>query len=526
MKLLLTSVFKPFGINDDLNSSENPMEQLHSSSTRMQGVFSVHAHNRSFGLTLMAENLKTPTTVLDFPTLEEFKAEIAKGYTHVGISFIVPNVEKAEIMAKYVRRTHPEIKIFIGGHGAQIPGIEKIVPCDDACRMEGISWIRTKMGEDPDAPFNHPIFQMEVWRKVMGIPVPPKKAVIVPGVGCSNGCNFCSTSHYFQGYKPYFKSTKELFDSMVKISDSLRTNDFQVFDENFLEDENRIYELIELMEKNNRPFTFDIFSSLRSISKFSPRDIARLGIQFLWIGIETKRPLYKKTEGLNAKEIFAKFRKYGVSFLASSIFFFDHHDRQTLWEDVDYTLSLDPDFVFLTTLSPCPGTPLWDQYSRQDRILPDVPLRERTGQGMIWFKHPVFSPNETRKILNEAYLREYQTLGPCLMRYARTKLEGYKTLRALNDPVFENRVEQMRVMAKEMIPLLYSFERFAPNSLIADKAKSLREDFKREFGPMSLADGLGTLIVHGCAHIENGRIKRGLKLQQPKTFIDRYRQSN
>ena len=141
-KLLLTSVFKPFGVDDAYGVKENVCELMHNQVTRGQGVFSIRSHNRSFGLTFLAENLLTPTTVLDFPTLEEFQRELRTGnYTHVGVSFIVPNVDKARHMAAFVRRTLPQVKMFPGGHGAAIENLETLIPCDGICRGEGVGHV-------------------------------------------------------------------------------------------------------------------------------------------------------------------------------------------------------------------------------------------------------------------------------------------------------------------------------------------------------------------------------------------------
>ncbi|MBW2459964.1 MAG: radical SAM protein, partial [Deltaproteobacteria bacterium] len=68
--------------------------------------------------------------VLDFPTWKAFTDELAKGYTHVGISFIVPNVLKAKRMAETVRAHHPGMKIILGGYGTIIPDLADIVPHD------------------------------------------------------------------------------------------------------------------------------------------------------------------------------------------------------------------------------------------------------------------------------------------------------------------------------------------------------------------------------------------------------------
>src|SRR5512137_1236969 len=110
MKLLLSSVFGPFAVNDAYGRKENKMELFHNQVTREQGIFSYRFNHHSFGLYMMAENVNVPTTVLDFPSLDEFRRELRKGYSHVGISFIVPNVDKARKMAQIVREDSPATK--------------------------------------------------------------------------------------------------------------------------------------------------------------------------------------------------------------------------------------------------------------------------------------------------------------------------------------------------------------------------------------------------------------------------------
>ena len=94
-KLLLTSVFGPYGVKDEYGEAQGcQMELLNNQITREQGVHSPRQSYWSFGLYLMAENINVDTTVLDFPTWDKFAEELKKGYTHIGISFIVPNVFK------------------------------------------------------------------------------------------------------------------------------------------------------------------------------------------------------------------------------------------------------------------------------------------------------------------------------------------------------------------------------------------------------------------------------------------------
>ena len=104
MKLLLSSVFGPYGVDDEYGKKENKMELFHNQVTREQGIFSYRFNHGSQGLYFLAENIDMPTAILDFPTFKRFKRELKKGYDYVGISFIIPNFKKAKAMAKEIER--------------------------------------------------------------------------------------------------------------------------------------------------------------------------------------------------------------------------------------------------------------------------------------------------------------------------------------------------------------------------------------------------------------------------------------
>ena len=106
-------------------------------------------------------------------------------------------VTKAQEMARLVRRLQPGAGIVLGGPGAAIEGVEQLIPCDHVVKGEGIRWLRQHLGEDPDRPLVHPSIPSSDHKRVFGIPFSGKGALLVPGVGCVNGCRFCATSHFF-----------------------------------------------------------------------------------------------------------------------------------------------------------------------------------------------------------------------------------------------------------------------------------------------------------------------------------------
>ena len=159
MRLLLTSVFKPFAIDDEFGSRAiNPAELYHNQVTREQGPFSLRMFHRTWSLMFLRENVSAPCTVLDFPTRERFVSELqSTDYDVVGISSIVVNVGKVAEMCRLIREHSPRSTIVVGGHVTSIPDIEQRIDADHIVRGEGIAWLRRLVGDDPEAPIRHPV---------------------------------------------------------------------------------------------------------------------------------------------------------------------------------------------------------------------------------------------------------------------------------------------------------------------------------------------------------------------------------
>src|SRR3954453_21197565 len=241
MRLLLTSVFKPFAVDDEFGSRAiNPAELYHNQVTREQGPFSLRLFHRTWGLMFLRENVSVPCTLLDFPTRARFIKELRRGhYDAVGISAIVVNVGKVAEMCRLVREHSPHSQIIVGGHVTAIPDIESRIDADHVVRGEGVAWLRTFVGDDPDAPIRHPLIPSGFGMRVMGMRAPESRrtraATIVPSVGCPMGCNFCTTSAFFGGkgkYINFYDTGAELFAVMCDAERRLGAQSFFMMDEN------------------------------------------------------------------------------------------------------------------------------------------------------------------------------------------------------------------------------------------------------------------------------------------------------
>ncbi|MCP4677334.1 MAG: radical SAM protein [Deltaproteobacteria bacterium] len=528
-RILLTGVFGPFGVDDEYGRKENIMELFHNQVTKAQGAGSVRIFHRSFGLYFLAANVDADVTVLDFPSKKRFEREIKKGYDIVGISFIAPNFVKAREMARLTRMFAPDATIILGGHGAAIEGVRDLIDCDHVVRGEGIKWLRRFLGQEPDAPILHPILPTGENQSVFGVPIPGATAsLLVPGVGCVNGCKFCSTSHFFgKSYTPFLGTGREVFETACQIADSRGTDHFFVMDENFLKDQDRAMDLIDEMVRHKRFFSFYLFSSAETISAFGIENLVRLGVMFLWIGVESKHDEnnYAKNQGIDAKTLIMELRNHGITVLASGILCAEHHTPQNISEDIDYLVGLEPDMLQFMLLTPLPTTALYKDHKARGWLRIDLPYEEWHGQKMLSYHHPAFKEGEPERWMDAAFRQDFEMNSSSMYRQIETALRGYRTLSAIpeRDECLELRLATAKNRAKEYSLMLPIIERFAVNELERERAQKLGREITATFGKKTLKEKLTRAAAYALAIRWNIRMRFFGDGIQPPTFVTRFK---
>ncbi len=532
-RVLLTSVFGPYAQDDEFGSRLlNPMELYHNQITRKQGVFSPRHFHQSWGIMMIQENISAPCTVLDFPTREAFAREItANSYDIIGISSIVINLEKVREMCRLIREKSPGSVIVVGGHVAGIPDLEKIVDADFVVKGEGISWMRSYLGEDPNAPIHHPVISSGFNMRVLGVKIPnwmTDTLALITSVGCPEGCNFCSTSSFFGGkgnMVNFYPTGEELFNVMDDLATRSGKNSFYIIDENFLLQKQRTKELIELMRNNGKSWSLNIFSSVKALKQYTEEELLDLGINFVWIGLESPRASYAKLKESDTMQLVEELKRLGILTLGSMIIGLDHHTPENIVDEVEHIIDHGTIACQFMLYTPLPGTPFYKEMKEQERLL-DVDLADSHGQYAFNFKHPAISREESKKIMDWAFQRDFEYNGPTYFRLCRTTFEGWKRFRNHPEPRIRNRfrskVPNLRFLYP---PVLWAMEKMLreKNKPIAMEIRQLRQEIEREFGFLTkLIVRLFGPVVLWIARREEKRLARG-QTYEPPTIITRRR---
>ena len=533
-KVLLTSVFGPYGKDDAYGSRAlNPMELYQNQVTRAEGPFSLRMFHRSWGIMLIQANIEAPCTLLDFPTLDRFVMELRSyRYDVVGISSILPNIEKVKKMCSLVREHLPSATIVVGGHVANRPGLAQCVDADYIVSGEGVRWFRQFLGEDVKQPIRHPLICSSIGTRTMGIDIKDNgrdtAATLIPSVGCPMGCNFCATSAMFGGkgkFVNFYETGDELFHVMCGIERHMGVRSFFVMDENFLLHRKRALRLLELIEEHRKAWSLYVFSSARVVQSYSIEQLVRLGISWVWMGLEGKNSQYAKLHNIDTHDLVHTLQSHGIRVLGSSIIGLEEHTPENLDEAIEYAVSHGTDFHQFMLYTPIPGTPLYAEHLANRTLLDPSEYQEGEihGQSIFRHRHPHLKPGQETEFILKAFRRDFEVNGPSVLRIAKTVLSGWKRYKRHADERIRNRFAwEARDLTVTFPATLWAAQQWFKNrnQALAQKLSGLLDEIKQEIGIKArLIAPLAGRFVWSRLRREDKHLKAGAT-HEPPTFYE------
>ncbi len=486
-KLLLTTVFRPFGTENKYNKAgdEYLLDYLASRLTREPGLFSLSSYVPHSSLHLIAANLPVETKVFEYPSVEEFVEEIKKGYDYVGINFLIKGFRKVFHMIALTRKHSPNTKIVIGGFGTILHNIEDL-GADYVCKGEGVRFMRNLLGVDENLKIVHPAITTDITLKIFqnyDFLNKSKMGLLTSGFGCPNACEFCCTSSYY-GYKniPLLKTGQELYDAMLYMYKNTNgVHHFLIFEEDFMLYEDKVRGLGKLIQDDKDSLmTYACFASSKALSRYDLEELVSMGLGHVWIGVESIDALFEKRHGKDLKGIFDQLHSLGVTTTGSIIFGLDHHTHEKLLEEVNYLTTLRPSTVQISNLMPGVGTTLRTKLEKAGKIrklgFKDADLYSEV------INHPNFNQGEITTAIFDGYDKIYNTIGPSIYRILETWFTGYKNLKKSSNKSLNRRSELNAQKTKELLPIFLNTNQYLPNEDIRKMVRNTLEEIKSEFG--------------------------------------------
>ena len=494
--ILFTTIIGPYGVDSHRSRFKNPMSLLSNQITRGQKYYTVQMCQRTYAFDLFGANLDANVTVLNFP-LEKHLVSVLKKekWDRVGISSIVQNFESVLATYKIIRNACPNAAIDIGGHIvtdeevmrqlvmriSKINSLEtfnvwKSKTEDENCHDSeknvnfwlkqikyfgtGVTFIKRDgleyyaqlegVGLKDAKTFYAPLVDASFDKKVLGLHVPGTSAgMIIPDLGCPMRCNFCATSHKFQGNFVHLLSTAEDIMSVANAQADRGVPELFVLSENFALNVPRLEKLLKLMEEQKRSHMFNVFASANGLIRLGIENITKLGFRFVWIGLEDSTgSTFNKTHGINLKELVKSLQDHGVTVLGSTILGFEHHKMDDVNREIDYALTYSCVYNQFMLAMSMPGTVLWQNLKEKKMLKENFPWADAHGQSRQNWHHSHLGEEELEKKLDEAFKKDFDVLGPSLFRMMKVHYNGY-----INTKDWNHELVQMRrnILRKEFV---------------------------------------------------------------------------
>ncbi|MFH0867318.1 MAG: radical SAM protein [Bacteroidota bacterium] len=302
----------------------------------------------------------------------------------VGITSYTANINRAYRIASIFKKNN--IHTVIGGiHATLLPD-------------EALNYADTIVVGEAEEIWSRVICDFEnnsVKRKYKGsyhsmvnLPVPRRDlfhknywhSAIQTSRGCPMSCDYCSVPK-INGKRYRFRPSGEVLDEIESISQkSVFFVDDNLFGNNTSNRE-RAVDLFEGMIKRGIKKEWFTFASVNCADDEEVLKLAyRSGCKMLFIGIETEdiealncsgKYLNLSSAKQSYKPLLNKIHKHGIGIIGGIIYGFDTDTPQKLQNRTSFCARSHIDSYHLCTLTPFPGTKLFDRLKYEDRLLYD-----------------------------------------------------------------------------------------------------------------------------------------------------------
>lgn len=293
----------------------------------------------------------------------------------VGIYTMTSNTQRAYLLADQFR--HMGKRVIIGGmHATVMPG-EALAHCDQVVRGEAenviIDLIEGRITDKiVDAP---PVADLDQvpFPDYSVSKTPCKVANLLTSRGCPYSCSFCTTSRMFH---PYRRRSADNVIKELRLYKDLGFEYVNFEDDNFTADKNRAKEILRRMIREKLVFKETFFFGRTDLAK----DEELLGLlrdahlRRVLIGIESlnQQTLDSINKHQHIEDIIkcaGILSKYKIKMIASLVLGIDNDSVEDIRKAVDFCREIDAYQLQPAILTPFPGTPLFEQYLREGRIL-------------------------------------------------------------------------------------------------------------------------------------------------------------
>ena len=227
--------------------------------------------------------------------------------------------------------------------------------------------------------------------------------ILMTSRGCPFECHFCfKICAKYRSHSPEYVLRE--IDWMVK---NISPSHIQIMDDSFTIQRQRAVRILDGLIERNYPVRFKVRSRVNAVDGELLKKMKQAGVDSIVYGLESgsqymldafnKRSTVE--ENITACRLA---RKAGISCLGDMILFYPGENRRTLKETERFIKKAKPTAVKFYTLTPLPGTEVYDQAKKGSSLVGDWNVGEETP----WVKLDEFKgPNEMQRIAKRMFIK-------------------------------------------------------------------------------------------------------------------------
>ena len=345
----------------------------------------------SFGLRFIKQNVPS-IEVLEYPTAQQFREALRKGWDAVGFSFYTNETQRVLQMMEWARAAGVR-EIWGGNYGVLNDRIQ------DRFDRRFIGYaepeLQTLLGLPHEEIVHPPLVAHIGWPTPEGHLTAFRLGVLFTTRGCSFKCSFCQSPVFAPKPQPiplhHLRRVLEFYRA-----EGVR--EVLILDENFgnlPEHTDRVIDLLASQGLDWLALTrCDLLS--RNFDSWTSRGFAGALLGIESVNQAVLNEIQKKTSVEATRHLISEMNRRNLLTVGFYIIGFEADTAESLESDLRTLARLDLDVTQVCVLTPFPNTPLWSELDTKYGIFEQD--WEKYGTGHLVWKHPHLAPREARDI--------------------------------------------------------------------------------------------------------------------------------
>lgn len=373
----------------------------------------------------------------------------------VGISMLTPTFQSSKKTIEMIKEKLPDVKIVVGGPHAsalpqevmnEIPEIDFLV-CKEgehtslelvnAIKNNGdLSKIKGLVYRDKGKIMQNP--PRAVIEDLDTIPFPAREKFpmhlykthppygrknpivnIITSRGCPYSCAYCSKSVF--GKRLRMVSPKRVVDEMELVIKKYNAKEIRFYDDDFTLDMDRAEKICDEMLDRKIKILWSCTTRVDLVNENLLRKMKKAGCWLISYGVESSNQKFLDEigKGITIEQIRKAFKltkEIGIKTLAFFMLGLPGETKETIEDNIKFSIELDPDFVNWSLTTIFPDTPLVniikEHMKKKGRIVPYTQKGKEVYR-LDWNKEPLyvyeenFTIDELQDYIRQAYKRFY-----------------------------------------------------------------------------------------------------------------------